>query len=56
MPDAVNAVICASGDEWRDHPKHVGQFTDKNKLCIVASCWICIDVELRLDKLQMCST
>jgi len=29
VPDAVDAVICASDDGWRNHPKHVEQFTDK---------------------------
>ena len=27
--DAVDAVICAPDDGWKDHPKHVEQFTDK---------------------------
>jgi hypothetical protein len=26
---------------WKYHPKHVEQFPDINKLCNVASCWIC---------------
>ena len=29
VPDAVDTVICAPDDEWRDHLKHVEQFTDK---------------------------
>ena len=29
VPDAVDTVICASDDGWRNHPKHVEQFTDK---------------------------
>ena len=29
VPDAVNTIICAPNDGWRDHPKHVEQFTDK---------------------------
>ena len=29
---------------WRYHPNHVGQFADINKLYIVASCWIIIDM------------
>jgi len=29
VPDAVDTVICAPDDGWRDHPKHVEQFTDK---------------------------
>jgi hypothetical protein len=43
MPDAVDTVIRAPDDEWRYHPKHVEQFTDTNKLYIVASCWTIID-------------
>jgi len=29
VPDAVDTVICAPDDGWRNHPKHVEQFTDK---------------------------
>ena len=29
MPDAVNTVICVPDDGWRNHPKHVEQFTYK---------------------------
>ena len=29
VPDAVDTVICASDDGWRNHPKHVEQFMDK---------------------------
>ena len=29
VPDAVDTVICAPDDGWRDHPKHVQQFIDK---------------------------
>jgi len=29
MPDAVDTVICAPDDGWRNHPKHVEQFTDE---------------------------
>jgi len=29
VPDAVNTVICAPDDGWRNHPKHIEQFTDK---------------------------
>ena len=43
MPDTVDTVIRAPDDGWRYHPKHVEQFTDINKLYIVASCWIIID-------------
>ena len=28
-PDAVDRVICAPDDGWKNHPKHVEQFTDK---------------------------
>jgi len=31
VPGAVDAVIYAPDDEWRNHPKHVDQFTDKTK-------------------------
>jgi hypothetical protein len=44
MPDAVGTVICLPDDGWRYHPKHVEQFTDINKLYIVASCWTSIDI------------
>jgi len=33
-------VTWAPDEGWRYHPKHVQQFTDINKLYIVASCWI----------------
>ena len=42
MPNTVDAVIWAPDDGWRYHPKNVEQFTDINKLYIVASCWIII--------------
>jgi hypothetical protein len=42
MPDTVDTVIWAPDDGWRYHPKYVQQFTDINKLYIVASCWIII--------------
>ena len=29
VPDAVDTVICAPDDEWRNYTKHVEQFTDK---------------------------
>jgi hypothetical protein len=32
--------VCAPDDVWKYHPKHVEQFSDINKLCDVASCWI----------------
>jgi hypothetical protein len=37
-------VIRAPDDGWRYHPKHVEQFTDINKLYIVATCWTIIDI------------
>src|SRR5215475_14578921 len=46
VPDAVDTVVCAPDDEWKYHPKHVEQFPDINKLCNVASCWICIGIPL----------
>ena len=42
MSDAVDTVLCAPDDGWRYQPKHVEQFTDINKLCKVASCWLYI--------------
>jgi len=42
VPDAVDTVICVPDDGWRNHPKHVQQFTDK--LCIVACCWAFSDI------------
>jgi hypothetical protein len=41
MPDAVDKVVCAPDDGRKYHPKYVQQFPDINKLCNVASCWIC---------------
>jgi hypothetical protein len=38
-PDAGGTVVCASDDGWKYHLKHVEQFPDINKLCVVASCW-----------------
>jgi len=29
VPDAVNTVIYVPDDGWRNHPKHIEQFTDK---------------------------
>ena len=46
-PDAVDTVVCAPDDGWKYHPKHVEQFSDINKLCNVASCWIYIGIYLR---------
>jgi hypothetical protein len=47
IPDAVDTVVCAPDDGWRYHTKHVEQFSDINKLCKVASCWIYIGIYLR---------
>jgi hypothetical protein len=44
MPDGVDKVAWAPADGWRYHPKYVEQFTDINKLYIVASCWIIGDI------------
>jgi hypothetical protein len=44
MPNGVDTVTRAPDDWWRYHPKHGKQFTDINKLYIVASCWIIIDI------------
>ena len=43
-PDAVDTVICAAYDGWRNYPKYVEQFTDE--LCIVAPCWTFIEIKL----------
>jgi hypothetical protein len=40
IPDAVDTVVCAPGDGWKYHPKHVEQFPDINKMCNFASCRI----------------
>jgi hypothetical protein len=40
IPDAIDTVVCAPDDGWKYHPKHVEQFSDINKLCNIASCWI----------------
>jgi hypothetical protein len=47
IPDAVDTDVCAPDDGWKYHPKHVEQFPDINKLCNVASCWICTIIYLR---------
>jgi hypothetical protein len=44
MPDGVDTMTSAPDDGWRYHQKHVEQFTDVNKLYIVTSCWIIIDI------------
>jgi ankyrin repeat protein len=31
-------------DGWKYCPKHVEEFPDINKLCNIASCWICIGI------------
>jgi hypothetical protein len=38
--------VCAPDDGWKYHPKHVEQFSDINKLCNIASCWIYIGILL----------
>jgi hypothetical protein len=40
ISDAVDTVVCAPDDAWKYHSKHVEQFSDVNKLCNVACCWI----------------
>jgi hypothetical protein len=47
MPDGVDTMTWAPDYRWRYHPKHVEQFTDTNKLYIVASRWIIIDRHIR---------
>jgi hypothetical protein len=39
ITDALNTVVCAPDDGWKNHPKHIEYFQDINKLCNVASCW-----------------
>jgi hypothetical protein len=39
-------LSAAPDDGWKYHPKHVEQFSDINKLCNVASCWIYIAILL----------
>jgi hypothetical protein len=39
MPNIADTVIWAPDDEWSCHSKHVEQFTNINKLYIVAYCW-----------------
>ena len=40
MPDTADTLIRAPDDDWRYDPKCVEQFTDINKMFIVASCWV----------------
>jgi hypothetical protein len=47
MPDAMDTVTWAPDDEWRYHMKHAEQFTDINKLYIVASRWMIIGIYSR---------
>jgi len=47
LPDAVDTVVCAPDDGWKNHPKHAEQFPDINKLFNVASCCIYIGILLR---------
>jgi hypothetical protein len=42
MPDTADTVIWTPDDEWSYHSKHVEQFTNINKLYIVASSWTII--------------
>jgi hypothetical protein len=44
MPNGVDPVTRAPGDRWGYHPKHVELFTDINKLYIVGSRLIIIDI------------
>jgi hypothetical protein len=44
MPDTADTVIWAPDDEWSYLSKHVEQFTNINKLYIVASGWTTIDI------------
>jgi len=44
MPETVGTVTRAPDDGWRYYSKHVEQFTDINKLYIVAACWTIIDI------------
>jgi hypothetical protein len=44
---AVDRVVCAPDDGWKNHPKHAEQFPDINKLFNVASCCIYIGILLR---------
>jgi hypothetical protein len=46
IPDAVDTVVCAPDDGRKYYPKHVEQFTDINKQCNVAFCWIYIGILL----------
>jgi hypothetical protein len=46
LETAVDAAVCAPGDGWKYHPKHVEQFLHINKLCNVASCWIYVGILL----------
>ena len=41
-----STVVCAPDDGWRNHPKHVEQFSNINKMCNVASCWIYIGIHM----------
>jgi hypothetical protein len=37
----------AHGDGWRNRLKRIEHFTEINKLCKVASCWLCLKIRLR---------
>ena len=43
----------APDDGWRHHPKHVEQFSDINKPCNVASCWIYNILEYALSCIKI---
>jgi hypothetical protein len=47
MPDTADTVIWTPDDEWSYHSEHVEQFTNINKLCIVAYCRKIIDIDFR---------
>jgi hypothetical protein len=40
-------VVCAPDEGWKYHPKYVEQFSDINKLCKFAYCWIYSGIYLR---------
>jgi hypothetical protein len=46
LVSGIYTVVCAPDGGWKYQPKHVEQFTDINKLCNVASCWIYIGILL----------
>ena len=54
VPDDVDTVVFDPDDGWRYLPKHVEQFTDINKLCNVASCWISIGIQAERFRFECC--